>query len=80
MGRRTPVGPRRRARRSRCATRRQLYEFRLQHGFSDVADAAFERLWESPIDDVGRHPEICVETGAADRGPRKVPVDLLRQK
>ena len=24
--------------------------------------------------------EICKETGAADRGPTKVPVDLLRQK
>ena len=24
--------------------------------------------------------EICKETGAADRGPSKVPVDLLRKK
>ena len=59
----------------------QIYEFRLQHGFTDVADAAFERLWETPIDDVGRRSsEICKETGAADRGASKIPVDLLRQK
>ena len=25
---------------------RELYDFRLQHGFTDVADAAFERLLE----------------------------------
>jgi hypothetical protein len=24
--------------------------------------------------------EVCKETGAADRGPSKVPVDILRQK
>ncbi len=58
----------------------QLYEFRLQHGFSDVADAAFERLWESPSTSFAAIQEICAETGAADRGPSKIPVDLLRQK
>jgi hypothetical protein len=58
----------------------QLYEYRLQHGFTDVADAAFERLWDSPSTSFAAIKEICVETGAADRGPSKVPVDLLRQK
>ncbi len=27
---------------------RWLYHFRNRHGFTDVADAAFERLWSSP--------------------------------
>ena len=25
----------------------QLYDYRMQHGFTDVADAAFERLWNA---------------------------------
>jgi hypothetical protein len=59
---------------------RQLYDFRLQHGFTDVADAAFERCWEAEHVTWQGIREICKETGAADRGPSKVPVDLLRQK
>jgi len=58
----------------------QLYEFRLQHGFSDVADAAFERLWNAERMTWDGIREICKETGAADRGDSKIPVDLLRQK
>ena len=27
---------------------RWLYHFRNRHGFTDVADAAFERLWNAP--------------------------------
>ncbi len=59
---------------------RQLYDFRLQHGFTDVADAAFERCWESNGLTWDGIREICKETGAVERGPSKVPVDLLRQK
>ncbi len=59
---------------------RQLYDFRLQHGFTDVADAAFERCWEAEHVTWEGIREICKETGAADRGPSKVPVDLLRKK
>ena len=59
---------------------RQLYDFRLQHGFTDVADAAFERCWESGRLTWDGIREICKETGALDRPPSKVPVDLLRQK
>ncbi len=59
---------------------RQLYDFRLQHGFTDVADAAFERCWESDGLTWDGIREICKETGAVDRGPSKVPVDLLRRK
>jgi hypothetical protein len=59
---------------------RQLYDFRLQHGFADVADAAFARCWDAEHITWEGLREICKETGAADRGPTKVPVDLLRQK
>jgi hypothetical protein len=59
---------------------KQLYDFRLQHGFTDVADAAFERCWDAEHVTWEGIREICKETGAADRGPSKVPVDLLRQK
>lgn len=58
---------------------RQLYDFRLQHGFSDVADAAFERCWHAERITWEGVREIAKETGAADRRPSKVPVDLLRQ-
>jgi hypothetical protein len=58
----------------------QLYEFRLQHGFSDVADAAFERLWDAQSMTWDGIREITKETGAADRDDSKIPVDLLRQK
>ncbi len=59
---------------------RQLYDFRLQHGFTDVADAAFARCWDAEHVTWEGLREICKETGAAGRGPTKVPVDLLRQK
>jgi hypothetical protein len=59
---------------------KQLYDFRLQHGFTDVADAAFERCCDAEHVTWEGIREICKETGAADRGPSKVPVDLLRQK
>jgi len=59
---------------------RELYDFRLQHGFTDVADAAFERCWNAPTMTFAGIREVCKETGAADRGPSKVPVDILRQK
>jgi hypothetical protein len=58
----------------------QLYEFRLQHGFTDVADAAFERLWNAQTMTWDGIREICKETGAADRVDSKIPVDLLRQR
>jgi hypothetical protein len=59
---------------------RELYDFRLQHGFSDVADAAFVRCWDAPSMTYAGIREICKETGAADRKQSKVPVDILRQK
>jgi hypothetical protein len=59
---------------------RELYDFRLQHGFTDIADAAFDRCWTAERMTWAGVREICKETGAADRGPSKIPVDLLRQK
>jgi hypothetical protein len=58
----------------------QLYEYRLQHGFSDVADAAFERLWSAPSMTFAAIEEICAETGAGTRGQSKIAIDLLRQR
>jgi hypothetical protein len=70
-----------RAERLGLPARRQaaLYEFRLQHGFTDVGDAAFERLWNAPSTTIGAIREICVETGGNERGTSKIPIDLLRQ-
>ena len=59
---------------------RELYDFRLQHGFTDVADAAFERCWNAPSMTYAGIREISKETGASDRKTSKVPVDILRQK
>jgi hypothetical protein len=59
---------------------RELYAFRLQHGFTDVADAAFERCWNAPTMTYAGIQEICKETGAGDRKASKVPVDIHRQK
>jgi len=59
---------------------RQLYDFRLQHGFTAVADAAFARCWDADHITWDGIREICKETGATDRVASKVPVDLLRQK
>jgi hypothetical protein len=58
----------------------QLYEYRLQHGFTDLADAAFERLWNAPSTTFAAIGEICAETGAEARGASKIAIDLLRQK
>jgi hypothetical protein len=71
-----------RAGRLGLATRidRMRYDFRLQHGFTDAADAAFDRLWDAATLTWDGLLEVCKETGAADRPPSKVPSDLLRRK
>jgi hypothetical protein len=71
-----------RTRRAGIDVRRQalLYEFRLQHGFTDVADAAFERLWDAPSMTFAGIREICAQTGASERVASKIPVDLLRRR
>lgn len=71
-----------RAERLGVPTRRQrrLYDYRLQHGFADVADAVFERLWGAETVTWAGLREACKETGAADRPPARVAADLLRQR
>lgn len=59
---------------------RELYDFRLQHGFTDVADAAFDRCWNAPSMTFAGIRELCKETGASERKKSKVPVDILRQE
>jgi hypothetical protein len=58
---------------------KRLYDFRLQHGFTDASDAAFDRLWNTPATTWGAIQEICVETGAAQRPKPKLPADLVRR-
>ena len=56
---------------SRSRPDRMRYDFRLQHGFTDAADAAFDRLWDAETLTWDGLREICKETGAADRPPRR---------
>jgi hypothetical protein len=59
---------------------RMRYDFRLQHGFTDAADSAFDRLWDAQTLTWDGLREICKETGAVDKPVSKVPTDLLRRK
>jgi len=43
---------------------RRLYHFRNRHGFSDVADAAFERLWSADGLTWADLEAVCAETEA----------------
>jgi hypothetical protein len=60
----------------------RLYEFRLQHGFSDAADAEFERLWSAPDEAItwADIQGVCTTTGADQRAESRLPIDLLRQR
>ena len=44
---------------------RRLYHFRNRHGFSDVADAVFERLWNAENLTWADIEAACAETAAA---------------
>ncbi len=43
---------------------RRLYHFRNRHGFSDVADAAFDRLWNADGLTWADIQAVCAETAA----------------
>ena len=58
----------------------QRYDYRLQHGFTDVADAAFERLWTADEIAWADIRTVCTETGADERSSSKIPVDMLRRR
>lgn len=44
---------------------RRLYHFRNRHGFNDVADQAFERLWTADAVTWADIEAVCAETGGA---------------
>jgi hypothetical protein len=44
---------------------RRLYHFRNRHGFTDVADAAFERLWNAEDLSWAELDALCADTAAA---------------
>jgi hypothetical protein len=71
-----------RAARLGIAVRRQaqLYDYRMQHGFTDIADAAFERLWNAESVTWDGIRQVCKETGATERAESKVPIDILRER
>lgn len=58
---------------------KRRYDFRMQHGFTDAADAAFDRLWAVPTCTWYGIREVCAETGAVERAKPKTPIDLLRR-
>jgi hypothetical protein len=59
------------ARTERTRRLRRLYHFRLYNGFTDVADAAFDRLWSADALTWSGLEAICAECAAAD--PRPAP-------
>ena len=58
---------------------KRIYDFRMQHGFNDASDAAYDRLWAAESVTWDGVREICAETGANERPTPKTPIDLLRQ-
>ena len=48
----------------RSQRQRRLYHFRNRHGFSDVADAAFDRLWNGEGITWADITAVCEETAA----------------
>jgi hypothetical protein len=61
------------------ATRRvrRQYHFRLYNGFTDVADAAFDRLWSADSFTWPELEELCAQCAASDPRPKpkaRVPI------
>ena len=54
------------------ATRRvrRQYHFRLYNGFTDIADAAFDRLWSADTCTWAELQELCAQCAAADPRPK----------
>jgi hypothetical protein len=58
---------------------RRRYHYRLAHGFNDVADAVFDRLWAADELTWAELEAACAETEAVDsRQPAKRRADLRR--
>ncbi len=50
---------------------RRRYHFRVRHGFTDVSDAVFERLWSSQFLSWSDIEAACAETGASGADARQ---------
>ena len=50
----------------RAQKERRRYHFRIRHGFTDVADQAFDRLWTADDLTWADLQAVCEETAAAD--------------
>jgi hypothetical protein len=59
---------------------RLRYHFRLQHGFNDVADAVFERLWDAGALTWADLDRACAETDAVDTRARPKKTALRREQ
>jgi len=59
---------------------RLLYHYRLQHGFNDVADAVFERLWHADALTWDDLEQACRDTDAADTRERPKRTALRKEQ
>ena len=54
----------------RAQKERRRYHFRIRHGFTDVADEAFDRLWDADGLSWADLEAVCAETQAVDTRAR----------
>lgn len=59
---------------------RLLYHYRLHHGFNDVADGVFRRLWDADALTWPEIDEACAETDAADTRERPKKTALRKEQ
>jgi len=59
---------------------RRLYHFRLYNGFTDVADAAFDRLWSADAFTWAELDELCAQCAAADPRPKPKARAVVRKE
>lgn len=59
---------------------RLRYHYRLHHGFNDVADAVFERLWAAEALTWGDLERACAETERADTRARPRKTALRKER
>jgi hypothetical protein len=59
---------------------RRQYVFRLYNGFTDVADGAFERLWNSEAFTWAELEALCAECKAADPRPEPKQRSAIRKE
>jgi hypothetical protein len=59
---------------------RLRYHYRLQHGFNDVGDAVFDRLWDAAALSWTDLDAACAETAAADTRDRPKKTALRKEQ